>query len=70
MSKMKHVQYWADQEERWHQQYLMAEKLCDALEERVHTLEQGIINAVYNSDNDDDRIRILKTALGSIYESA
>ena len=68
MSQVKQAQYWEMQEQRWHQQYLMVEQLCDGLEQRVHTLEQGIINAVYHSDNEEDRIRILKTALGSIYE--
>ena len=68
MSGMKQAHYWERQEDRWHQQYLLAERLCDTLEQRIYELEQGIINAVYHTKNENDRIRILKTALGSIYE--
>jgi hypothetical protein len=66
---MSQLHYWAQQEDRWHQQYLMAEKYCDTLEQRVHELEQAIVKAVHDCGNEDDRIRLLKTALGSIYES-
>lgn len=45
MSAMKQAHYWAQQEDRWHQQYLMAEQLCDKLERRIHDLEQAIIDA-------------------------
>ena len=69
MSKMSQLHYWAQQEDRWHQQYLMAEQLCDTLEQRVNELERAIIKAVHDCSNEDDRIRVLKTALGSIYES-
>ena len=69
MSKMSQLHYWAQQEDRWHQQYLMAEQLCDTLEQRVNELEQAIVKAVHDCSNEDDRIRVLKTALGSIYES-
>lgn len=68
MSKMSQLHYWAQQEDRWHQQYLMAEQLCDTLEQRVNELERAIIKAVEDCGSENDRIRVLKTALGSIYE--
>ena len=45
MSGMKQAHYWAQQEDRWHQQYLLAERLCDTLEQRIYELEQAIIDA-------------------------
>lgn len=45
MSNVKQALYWAIQEERWHQQYLMIEKLCDQLEQRIYELEQAIRKA-------------------------
>ena len=45
MSGMKQAHYWAQQEDRWHQQYLLAERLCDTLERRIYELEQAIIHA-------------------------
>jgi len=67
---MSQLHYWAQQEDRWHKQYLMAEKYCNTLEQRVHELEQAIIKAVHDFSNEDDRTRVLKTALGSIYEGS
>ena len=45
MSGMKQAHYWQQQEDRWHQQYLLAERLCDTLEQRIYELEQAIIDA-------------------------
>ena len=45
MSGMKQVHYWERQEDRWHQQYLLAERLCDTLEQRIYELEQAISHA-------------------------
>jgi len=45
MSGMKQAHYWERQEDRWHQQYLLAERLCDTLEQRIYELEQAIIDA-------------------------
>jgi len=42
---MKQAHYWERQEDRWHQQYLLAERLCDTLEQRIYELEQIIIQA-------------------------
>ena len=45
MSGMKQAHDWERQEDRWHQQYLLAERLCDTLEQRIYELEQAIIDA-------------------------
>ena len=37
MNKQAH--YWAAQEDRWHQQYLAAQKTIDELESRIWALE-------------------------------
>jgi len=42
---MKAVYYWHENEERWYRQCLPIEKVCDELEQRVHELEQAIIDA-------------------------
>ena len=67
MSGMKAVHYWERQEDRWHQQYLLAERLCDTLEQRIYELEQAIIDADKYSMPTELR-RHLKTVLGAAYE--
>jgi hypothetical protein len=67
MSGMKAVHYWHENEERWYRQYLQLEKICDELEQRVHELEQAIIDADKYSMPTELR-RHLKTVLGDAYE--
>ena len=63
MSGMKQAHYWERQEDRWHQQYLLSERLCDTLEQRIYELEQTIIQADKYPMSDELR-RHLKKALG------
>lgn len=63
MSNVKQAHYWAIQEERWHQQYLMIEKLCDQLEQRIYELEQAIRKADEYPMPMECRT-LLRTALG------
>ena len=67
MSKMSQLHYWAQQEDRWHQQYLMSEQLCDTLEQRVNELEQAIIDAEKYPMHPELREH-LRNALGGNYE--
>jgi len=67
MSGMKAVHYWHENEERWYRQYIQLEKICDELEQRVHELEQAIIDADKYSMPTELR-RHLKTVLGAAYE--
>jgi hypothetical protein len=60
---MKQAHYWERQEDRWHQQYLLAERLCDTLEQRIYELEQTIIQADKYQMSDELR-QHLKKALG------
>jgi len=63
MSGMKQAHYWERQEDRWHQQYLLAERLCDRLEQRIYELEQTIIHADKYPMSDELR-QHLKKAFG------
>ena len=52
MNKQAH--YWAAQEDRWHQQYLAAQKTIDELESRVWALETAM-QKISKINNKGDR---------------
>ena len=58
---MKMAHYWEQQEQRWHDQYLKAEKIIDEMETALRKIEDLAFKHIHDAEARDEVSKIVDT---------